>query len=180
MNTGRLFYRYTGVAARFGVDTGRSAEISNGAMSPKRRAIAALLLTALVFLGCARNYGRFAIDRQVAQDFRAGVIRPEYRYYYSGRDTMPYAIIAIERTWRVPSRYWTPFDPEPGQLMRMSGNIYDEVQQNPYGASIKAPNGESIGFWYSNVFNRSVRVDPEQRTVEILFTNPENDDRPGW
>ena len=180
MNTGRLLYRCPGAAARFGVDTGRSAEISNKAMRPKRRAITALVLAALVFPGCAQNYGRFAIDRQVAQDFRAGVVRPEYQYYYSGRDTMPYAIIAIHRTWRVPSHYWTPFAPEPGQLMRMSGNIYDEVQKSPYGASIKTPTGETIGLWFSNVFNRSVRVDPEQRTVEILFTNPENDDRPAW
>jgi len=62
----------------------------------------------------------------------------------------------------------------------MSGNIYDEVQKSPYGASIKTPTGETIGLWFSTVFNRSVRVDPEQRTVEILFTNPENDDRPAW
>lgn len=174
MSTGRLFYRGTGA------DSGGSAEICSGAARPRRRAIAALLLAALVFPGCAQTYGRFAIDRQVEKDFRAGLVRPEYQYYYSGRDTMPYAIIAIDRAWRVPSAYWTPFDPEPGQLKRMSGNIYDEVQQNPYGASIEAPNGETIGLWFSNVFNRSVRVNPEQRTLEILFTNPENEDRPGW
>jgi hypothetical protein len=174
------FLNYQNDAARRSASAPwRSGNYAPGSLTRTLWVVAAAMIL-IVVSGCAQNYGRFAIDRQVAQDFRAGVVRPEYQYSYSGRDTMPYAIIAIHRTWRVPSRYWTPFDPEPAELMRMSDNIYDEVQHNPYGASIKAPNGETIGFWYSNVFNRSVRVNPEQRTVQILFRNPENEDRPGW
>ena len=180
MNAKHLWNRKYGDAGRHAAGPGRPENGTPASAGCRARVAAVVVMAILVISGCAQGYGRFAIDRQVERDFRDGVIHPEYQYYYSGRDTMPYAIIAIHRAWRVPSRYWTPFDPDPAQLMRMSGNIYEEVWQNPYGASIKAPNGEAIGLWYSNVFDRSVRVNPEERTVEILFTNPENEDRPNW
>ena len=91
---------------------------------------------------------------------------------------MPYAIIGIDRSYTVPSRYWIPIAPEPAQLKKMSGNMYNEVRDDPYGAYILAPDGKVIGVWYSTVIFRSVKVDQNSRTVEVLFKNPENDDRP--
>ena len=61
----------------------------------------AVLLLAVV--GCAANYGSFTLDAGVTHDFEAGVIRPDYQYYYAGRENMPYAIIAIDRRYSVPS-----------------------------------------------------------------------------
>jgi hypothetical protein len=60
----------------------------------------------------------------------------------------------------------------------MSGNMYNEVWDEPYGARILGPDGKVIGVWYSTVIYRSVKVDQSSRTVEVLFKNPENDDRP--
>jgi hypothetical protein len=64
------------------------------------------------------------------------------------------------------------------RLKKMSRNIYDNVQLNPYGARIISPEGNAIGIWYSTVFNRSVSVDEQKKTVQVLFVNPENDNRP--
>ena len=146
----------------------------NLAIVPRVALVALMLLLA----GCMKNYGRFNLDSQVDQDFRTGAVRPEFQYYYEGRDTMPYAIIGIDRSYTVPSRYWIPIAPEPAQLKKMSGNMYNEVRDDPYGAYILAPDGKVIGVWYSTVIFRSVKVDQNSRTVEVLFKNPENDDRP--
>jgi hypothetical protein len=128
---------------------------------------------------CMENYGRLAIDAQVGQDFRAGVIQPDLRYYYTGRENMFYAIIGIDRAYTVPSRYWISIAPEPDQLRKMSENIFQEGRVDPYGALIMAPDGELVGIWYSNLYNYSVRVDHQTHTVQILFANPENHDQPG-
>ena len=144
------------------------------------KGLAAALVLILALAACMQHYGSFALDKAVGDDFRSGIIRSEYQYFYAGRDTMPYAIMAIDRKYNVPSRLWVPFDAQPAVLGKMSRNIYQEVQKAPYGAYIKAPDGKIIGLWLSNVFARSVRMDPQQGTVEVLFVNPEIDDRGDW
>ena len=135
----------------------------------------AVVVLVLMAAGCNQNYGRFSMDTQVSQAFRTGTVQPEFNYYYTGRDTMPYAIIGIDRTYTVPSRYWIPFEPEPDKLKEMSGNMYWKMRYDPYGSYILASDGTIIGVWFSSVRNRSAKVDQQQRTVEVLFQNPEND-----
>ena len=144
-----------------------------------RASIAVLVILLPMLTACMNQYGRFALDPQVGKAFQTGLIQPELQYYYSGRDTMPYAIIGIDRGYRVPSRYWVPFDPQPEQLKKMSGNVYRGLRDNPYGAIILDPAGSVIGVWYANLYSRSVKVDPQKRTVQILFVNPESNDHPG-
>ncbi|MCB2149729.1 MAG: hypothetical protein KQI81_24835 [Deltaproteobacteria bacterium] len=138
----------------------------------------ALVASMLLLAGCMKNYGRFNLDPQVDRDFRTGTVQPEFQYYYAGRDTMPYAIIGIDRGYSVPSRYWIPFAPKPAQFKEMSGNMFNEIRDEPYGAHILDPDGKVIGVWYSTVIFRSVKVDRHSRTVDVLFKNPEDDDRP--
>jgi hypothetical protein len=138
--------------------------------------LAAVLLTAAA---CGSHYGNFSVSAEVTHAFETGTVEPDLDYYYAGRDTMPYAIMGIDRSYQVPSRYWIAFDPPPEQLKKMSGNIYGKVLHDPYGAHIRDTEGKIVGIWYSNVRFQSVSVDPQNRTVEVLFPNPENDDRPG-
>lgn len=148
----------------------------------KNRAILVLIIVSplLLFLGCMKSYGHFSISDQVTRDVQAGVVYPELRYYYTGRDTMPYAIIGIDRAYRIPSRYWIAFEPEPDRLKKMGRKIYNNIQQDPYGSRIIDSEGNSIGIWYSNLYNRSVRVDEKKKTVQILIVNPEIANRPAW
>ncbi len=134
-------------------------------------AVSLLFLTA----GCMKNYGRFTLDAQVKQTFQKGASQPGYRYFYTGREGIPYAIIGIDKGYTVPSKLWIAFEPQPSQLKKKASHIYYSEHDNPYGAHIVSPSGEIIGVWYSNVYNRSVKVDQENRTVEILYKNPELD-----
>ena len=128
-----------------------------------------------VVTACTHNHGGFVLDAKVTRDFKDGVVRPNLDYYYSGRDTMPYAIMGIEPGYSVPSRYWTAFEPQSEQLKNMSGNVYGKDQYDPYGSFIRDPGGDIIGIWFSNIRSQSVTVDPETKIVEVLFPNPEND-----
>jgi len=133
-----------------------------------------LALLMLLATGCMGGYGRFATNTQVGQAFRSGEAQSGYRYYYTGRDSMPYAIIGIDSTYSVPSRYWIPFEPEPQKLSKMSDNMYGKMGYAPTGAHILDPAGSIIGVWFSSLYTSSVRVDAQRRTVEILYRNPEN------
>ena len=135
---------------------------------------AAALALAIMVAGCSNNYGGFSRDQQVGLAFRNGNSQSDYNYYYQGRENMPYAIIGIDRNYTVPSRYWIPFEPDEEQLKKMTGNIYGKHKYYPAGSHIVDPAGSIIGVWYSGVDNRSVRVDQQNRTVDILFPNPEN------
>jgi hypothetical protein len=138
--------------------------------------LAALLL---MIAGCGKHYGNFTLSTEVMHAFENGTIEPDLNYYYAGRDTMPYAVMGIDRRYQVPSRLWIAFEPQPGQLKKMSGNIYAKDRYNPYGAHIRDAEGTVVGIWYSNLRFRSVSVDRQNMTVEVLFPNPENDDQPG-
>lgn len=141
-----------------------------------RIAGAVLASSVSIFLllgGCTKNYGSFSLDDQVRQDFRSGTVRPDLDYYYAGRDTMPYAIIGLDPSYSVPEKHWIPFAPQAEQLRNMSGNIYGKDQYNSYGARIMDPAGKVIGIWYSNVADHTVKMDPDKRTVHLLFKNPE-------
>ena len=135
-----------------------------------------IVLVGLVLMaaGCTKNYGHFTKNAEVDLAFRQGDHRPDYQYFYAGRDNMPYAIIGINRNYSVPSRYWVPFDPESETLRKMSGNMYGKLSSNPAGYQILDPDGKIIGVWFSSVINYSVSVDQQNRTVEVLFPNPEN------
>jgi hypothetical protein len=56
----------------------------------------------------------------------------------------------------------------------MSGNMYGKHKYYPSGYNILGPGGKIIGFWYAGINIKSVSVDPQNQTVEVLFQNPEN------
>lgn len=139
--------------------------------------VAAFIIIAVLMVmvaGCTKNYGRFAKSSEVDLAFRHGDYQPDYQYFYAGRNTRPYVIIGIDRGYTVPSRYWIPFEPELEQLRKMAGNIYGNYRYYPTGYYILDPDGNIIGVWFSSVNEYSVSVDQQNRTVELLYRNPEN------
>jgi hypothetical protein len=134
----------------------------------------ALAVLVLMLAGCTNNYGHFTKSTEVDLAFRQGDHQPDYHYFYAGRDNMPYAIIGIDSSYTVPSRYWIAFEPESKQLKKMTGNMYGKHSYYPAGYHILDPDGNIIGVWYSSVNQYSVSVDQQNRTVELLFRNPEN------
>ena len=138
--------------------------------------VTGLIIIAVLMLmvaGCTKNYGRFAKSAEVDLAFRQGDHQSNYQYFYAGRDNMPYAIVGIDRGYTVSSRYWTPFEPGSEQLSKMSGSTSGKLHYNPAGYHILDPDGNIIGVCFTSGNNKSVRVDQQNRTVTLLFQNPE-------
>jgi hypothetical protein len=56
----------------------------------------------------------------------------------------------------------------------MTGNMSGKLRYAPAGYHILDPDGNIIGVWFSSVDHKSVSVDQQNRTVELLFQKPEN------
>jgi len=143
----------------------------------KRRGLFLMLLAGVVLAvglnGCLQNYGRFSRDAQISNAFRSGSVPAELNYFYAGRETMPYAIMGIDPGYAIPSSFWITFEPQPERLQKMSSNIYGKDQYDPYGFNILDPDGAIIGIWFSSLHFPSVKVDQQNRTIEVRYNNPE-------
>ena len=129
------------------------------------RALLAAFVLALV-AGCSANYGRLEIDSAVEQAFRNYEMLDDYRYYYSGRENKPSAIIGIDPAFQFSSKLWTAI--EPLQFRSMVGRMFPDYGFL-YGAYILAPDGRKAGVWYSwvNIFTAKFEED------RIIVFSPE-------
>ena len=132
-----------------------------------------LLIGAVMVAGCSNNYGRVVRNSDVAAAFEQGQAVDDYYYYYSGREGSPYALVGIDKTYKVPSKLWEPFVPSTEVLQRKAAFIYKNQDEAPYGADIVDPDGQRIGVWYSRVLNVHSRIDKESKTVSVLYRDPE-------
>lgn len=135
--------------------------------------LTAVCVLSIGWTGCLQNYARFSRDAEISDAFRSGSVAPELSYFFAGREDMPYAILGIEPGYRNSSPLWIAFEPRPETLRKMSANIYGKDRYDPYGYHILAPDGTVVGIWFSSLHFPSVRVDQQNRTVDVLYRSPE-------
>jgi len=87
---------------------------------------------------------------------------------------MPYAIMGIDPGYAISSTLWITFEPQPEQVRKMSSNIYGKHRYDPQGFNIMDPDGAIVGIWFSSLHFPSVKIDQQNRTVEVRYKNPEN------
>lgn len=125
--------------------------------SVKNLALCALLLLSLGVPSCSgphfRNYGRITPVGMDAQELASGGVRPELRYYTSGSDLYPNALIGLHRDYRLdPETLWKEVAMTPQKLrevVRFMKAKASEFNQSPYEFELVGTKGEKIGFWYS-------------------------------
>ena len=129
----------------------------------------------LICIGCSgANYGGLKLNREVTQAFETYHIYPEHRYYHLHLENSPHAVIALHNSFTISSAQWTEFDPQTEKLEK----IVDLIKQFPegnyiaYGADLKDPMGNQVGYWYSNIRLRTLKVDNETQKVSIYTDEP--------
>jgi len=126
-----------------------------------------MLIIQTAFLGCTANYGGLRGSREVTNVFEAYKILPDYRYYYSGAETEPDAIIGIDRRYQLSSKLWKEVALTSTQLK----NWIDRMNQaydfpvSPFGSSILDTAGKQIGIWYSVWNTTIVKMEKDNQVV---------------
>jgi hypothetical protein len=136
---------------------------------------AASLAALLLVIGCsAANYGTFKHSRGVKQAFETYHVYPEHRYYYLHLENDPYAVMALQKDYTIADKQWTEFNPQTDTLEK----VVELIERFPvpysyaYGSYLKDSLGNQIGYWYSSLRIRNLKVDNEARRVSILTDKP--------
>jgi hypothetical protein len=110
-----------------------------------------VVLLVLSMAGCAGRYGNLVYDEAVDQMFENLTVLPDHRYYFSGSDSRPDAIIAIDTRYALKSNIWKPVEMTSEELKRWIDNPARRARLYPYnyGRYIVSDDGQRIGLWYS-------------------------------
>jgi hypothetical protein len=114
------------------------------------------------------SIGGLQISKAVARDFEAHRFNSDYRYYSLMDGDTPYAVVGLEKGYRIHDSSWKKIDPTSAQLP----HLMDLVQFFPvqgsiaYGAYILDSQSKKIGTYYSSL-TAGVTVNNKNKTVSI-------------
>ena len=126
--------------------------------------VAIVFLTAAGLTGCLQNYGRLKTNPAITEAFKNSRMLDDYRYYYSGRENVPTAIIGVDPTYGFESELWRPIESTPEALKTMVKRV-PEFGYGARGADILTPQGEVAGVWFSRTTQSVVRLENNQLIV---------------
>jgi hypothetical protein len=113
-----------------------------------RGGIVAALILMPTLAGCAGRYGSMRLDARIAQDLGAAQVLAGHRYYTTGSELEPAAIVAL-REDRPLRGAWREIAATPALLAKLCSEMQGTRLVLPDGAVILDDRGERIGVWYS-------------------------------
>lgn len=118
-----------------------------------------------------RNYGRIDPSSEVTRAFETYQVNPSFRYYISGSDLYPSALMGLDRNYRIdPRTLWKEVVMTPEILKEivehMKTKAY-EFRMFQYGFEMTDDTGRPIGVWYSIMQARTFLHMEENGTVRI-------------
>jgi hypothetical protein len=131
----------------------------------------AICLGALACTGMFRNYGRFNPSDEAMQAFATYQVNKDFRYYISGSDLYPNALMGLRRSHRLdPETLWKEVQMTPEKMKEIVEHMNTKAEnQREYqkGVELLDNNGRPIGVWYSLARARTFLHIREDGTVRI-------------
>ena len=138
-----------------------------------------VFLMLLTLVGCGGTFGRLVHDEAVDQIFEELTVLPDHRYYYTGSDDRPDAIIAIDERFTLATTLWKPVENIETQLRKWINYRSTRARHKPYtyGRYILDDKGQRVGYWYAlkDWWDFATIRMVDEATVEI--TRPSNRQR---
>lgn len=101
------------------------------------------------------NYGRITPDWEVTKQVEGYQVNPEMRYYISGADLKPAALMGLLKPYRLdPSTTWREVDMSPVKMEEIIVNMMDRGfvrRPSLQGFEMQDSSGRPIGIWYSTL-----------------------------
>jgi len=123
-----------------------------------RPMIAIIAMTMIISaVGCANTtgFGKFVPDTQAKTAFEKFQISPEYRYYITGSDEYPVAIIALGKSYAMGNDLWKEIEPTPASMNHIVTNMQLKLMERCYqtqsGFLVLDPMGKQLGILYSYI-----------------------------
>jgi hypothetical protein len=140
--------------------------------------IACLCLSTTLALGalaCAgplfKNYGRIDPSHETTLTLENHSVIPAFRYYVSGPDLTPNALMGLHRDYRLdPATLWKEVEMSPEKMKALVENMRSrafDYGQFPAGFDLIDDKGVRIGLWYSITTARTLVRMQEDGTVRV-------------
>jgi hypothetical protein len=130
--------------------------------------IAISILIMLAVSGCLQNYGRLNRSADIQQAFESNQVPSEYEYFFFGNSNWPYAVLGLDRDYKLQSRKWRTVEADTEEFRHMISFVWADFNFYPYGANILDPDGQKIGIIYTSSWMAAVKVDKDTKTVEVM------------
>lgn len=114
--------------------------------------LAVVVLTLLLRRFSRGRYGSLRPSLKMTNSYLSFQVDPGMRYYLSGSDLYPNAIIGIRKTWTLESDLWKPVDLDPKKLKEIIFNVTSQLMGAgvmPDGYEILDDRNGKIGDWFS-------------------------------
>ena len=140
-----------------------------GGRCPLRRPCWAwLAVAALLGCGCAASGPFLQASQRVTEQFEAGMLPGEYRYFTIAGGARPYVLLGVLPEFAPPAGDdWQAVpDIVARRLEIVRGmQFFDEEALWPeaYGAALQLPGGRQIGIWYSARGRGTAALGPDNR-----------------
>ena len=109
------------------------------------------LLLLLLSAGCGaylKQFGRIIPESGATQAFETYQVDFALRYYISGSDAFPNAIIGLHRTYSLDSTLWKQVEMTSPRLRDLVENM-QSMERPQFGFTLFDNRGNRIGVWYS-------------------------------
>jgi hypothetical protein len=134
------------------------------------------VVTALAILisACSiANLGWLRNSPEVGQAFETLHVSSDYRYWYLYLENTPYAVLGLNREYRIEDILWTEVESSSEVFQKVVGLVqsFPVPSSRTCGAYILNAKGEQIGVWYSSM-SAGITIDPDTKVVFITTGAP--------
>lgn len=129
-----------------------------------------------------RNYGRINPSNEATRAFESHQVNADYRYYISGSELYPNALMGLHRDYRLdPETLWKEVTMTPKRMKEIVENMKTKAAEYrlfQYGFEMSDDKGRPIGVWYSILTvttflrmqeNGTVRIDTPELDIYERF-----------
>ena len=117
------------------------------------------------------TFGRITPDQEVTKAIEGYQVNPEMRYYISGSDFKPAALMGLLRAYRLdPSTTWREVNMSPVEMQEIVRSMRDRAfirKPSLQGFEMSDNSGRPIGVWYSTLEAPTFLRMNEDGTVRI-------------
>ncbi|MBE0557189.1 MAG: hypothetical protein IH628_08150 [Proteobacteria bacterium] len=131
----------------------------------------ALFLSVLACTGMFANYGRFNPSDEVYQAFATYQVNKDFRYYITGPDLNPNALLGLHKSYRLdPRSLWREVQMTPEKMKEIVEGMNTKASnQREYhkGFELLDSTGRPVGVWYSLLRAQTFVRNQEDGTIRI-------------
>jgi hypothetical protein len=122
--------------------------------------------------GLNLKYGKLERSRDVTKTFETPQVLENHQYYSNGWGSVPYAIIAIDRKYKLRKGLWKAVEATV-PLIRSWVHQMDSIYgYPPYGFRILDHKGNQVGVWYSSKQWTTIVVEEDNQIAVFAPETP--------